>query len=94
VNWAIIKHKHRRGDMTKKSEQEDEFVFQGTLMEGPKIDLIELSGIQLTEEEEEKLWGEWNERNLLMETGVVAEIELYEVDEIPGQSDVWYEYRC
>lgn len=72
----------------------DSFVIQGTLIEGPSVDLIALSGVQLTEGEEEKIWEEISPRTLLVEILDCEEIELEEFDEVPGMSDKVYEYRC
>lgn len=71
-----------------------EFVFKGTLIEGPDIDLVELAGLNLSDEQEFKLWEQITPRDLLVNDLWCEEIELEEQDDIPGMSDSVYEYRC
>ena len=66
--------------------------FGGTLIEGPDLDLLEFSGLELSEDDEERLWGDTNPRDLLMECPSVEEVELEEIDDQPGLSDSEYEY--
>jgi hypothetical protein len=78
-------------------ETSQEFTFTGTLIEGPDIDLIEISGLQLSEDDEELLWSENDRRQFLIDNELCEEIELEgEEDEsdIPGMSDSLYEYCC
>jgi antitoxin component YwqK of YwqJK toxin-antitoxin module len=74
-----------------------EFVFRGSLMDGVEIDLLGLSGLELTDSDVDKIWGDINCSDLLAELDCV-EIDLCEIDEdadeIPGQSDSFYEYQC
>ena len=72
----------------------EDFVILGTLIEGPEIDLIELSGLELTEEEQQRIWDEITPRRILVEDLLCEEIEIEEFDDAPGLSDSVYEYRC
>ena len=71
------------------------FSFSGSLMNGSDIDVAELSGLNLTDEEEETLWWKTNERTLLLKCPCLEEIEVGETD-APLYSDVYYRYeaRC
>ena len=70
------------------------FTFTGTLIEGPDLDLEELSGLALSDAEWEAVWNKINHRDLVLSCPSCMEIELDEVDEIPGQSDSYFEYDC
>ena len=72
----------------------EDFVILGTLIEGPEIDLIELSGLELTEEEQQRIWDEITPRRILVEDLLCEEIEIEEFDDAPGLSDSSYEYLC
>ncbi len=76
-----------------KGHKSKEFIFRGSLIDGLEVDLLELSGLELTYSDVDKIWGDINCRDLLAELDCV-EIELCETDEIPGQSDSYYEYQC
>jgi hypothetical protein len=70
------------------------FVFTGTLMDGPDIDLIEISGLTLSDDELDALWGETTPRGLLMECPSCGERLIDEIDDAPGLSDSYFEYEC
>ena len=70
------------------------FEFTGTLMEGPEIDLIELSGLKITEEQEQQIWDQINSRDLLMSCPCVDEIEEESIDDAPGLSDTYFSYTA
>jgi hypothetical protein len=74
--------------------RDEEFVFTGTLIEGPDIDLVALSGLELSEEDMDRIWDEISPQGLLVDVLNVEEIEAGEIDSIPGMSDSYYEYRC
>ena len=74
--------------------KDEEFVFRGSLINGLEIDLLKLSGIELTLSDVDKIWGDTNERVVVTEELDCEEIDLYESDDMPGQSDSYYEYRC
>ncbi len=69
-----------------------EMTFSGSLMEGPDLDLVAFAGLELSDEEHDRLVENTTDRDLLCECESVQENEMYEVDEIPGMSDVYYEY--
>jgi hypothetical protein len=71
-----------------------EFVFKGTLIEGPEIDLIELSGLNLSDEQTDKLWEQTTPQSLLTDDLGCEEIEVEGQDDIPGMSDSIYQYHC
>jgi hypothetical protein len=68
--------------------------FKGTLVEGPEISLSDLSGLELTYSDSDKIWTNINPRDALEEYLDCEEFELYEIDESPMHSDVYYEYYC
>ena len=72
------------------------FTFTGSLVDGPGIDLLELAGLDLTDEEHDRIWNAISPRDLLVEelSEVCEEIELSEFEGGPGQSDTFYEYHC
>jgi len=70
----------------------EEMTFSGSLMDGPDLDPVTFSGLELSDEESDRLVDETNMRDLLCECESVQEVEKYEVDEITGMSDVYYEY--
>lgn len=72
----------------------DELILTGTLLEGPDVDLIELSGLNLSDEEQDRIWDEISPRNLLVDCLNCEEIEVDEFEGGPGMSDSTYEYRC
>ncbi len=80
------------GDL--EDDKNGEFVFRGSLINGLEIDLLKLSGIELTLSDVDKIWGDTNERVVVTEELDCEEIDLYESDDMPGQSDSYYEYRC
>jgi len=71
--------------------------FKGTFIEGPEVNLLELSGLELTWSDYIKIWKKndsINERDLLIWHLHCEEFELYEIDDSPMHSDVYYEYHC
>jgi hypothetical protein len=72
----------------------DDLVFTGSLIDGPHIDLVGLAGIQLSDDEHDRLWDDTSPRDLLVDILDCEEIELYEIDDMPGRSDRFFEYRC
>jgi hypothetical protein len=70
------------------------FKFEGSLMEGPRLDLLELAGLELTDSERDDIWGETNPRDLLLKCPSVYEMEDYTIDEMPGYSDIYYKYEA
>ena len=69
------------------------FTFTGTLMDGPEIDIFELSGLTLTDEETDKLCWDTNQRAILLECPSLEEIEVDETN-APLYSDVYYRYEA
>jgi hypothetical protein len=72
----------------------DDFCIKGSLIDGLEIDLVALAGLDLTDDERDRLWEAINERDLLTDELLCAEIDLYETDGAPGISDRYVEYRC
>jgi hypothetical protein len=71
--------------------------FKGTLTEGPELNLLELSGLELTWSDYLKIWEKndsINERDLLIWHLDCEEFELNEIDDSPMHSDVYVEYYC
>lgn len=73
---------------------DETFTFRGTLMEGPEINLVELAGLKLTEDQENQLWDVVSRRDLLLSCDCCEEMLLEESDAIPGLSDSYFQYRC
>lgn len=67
--------------------------FTGSLMDGPDFDAIKFSGLELSDDELERLWEEVHPLTLIRECTSVLELDTGEIDEIPGQSDAYFEYR-
>ena len=72
----------------------DGFVFRGSLMEGPDIDLLSLAGLQLTDSEEDSLWSMTNPRDLLLECGCIDETLQREDEERINCADKYFTYRA
>ncbi|MDB4821611.1 hypothetical protein OAH81_01055 [Candidatus Pseudothioglobus singularis] len=71
--------------------------FKGTIIEGPEVNLLKLSGLEITRLDDIKIWEQndsINERDLLIWHLDCEEFELYEIDDSPMHSDVYYEYYC
>lgn len=73
---------------------EDDLIFTGSLIEGLDVDLASLAGLDLTEEQREKIWSEVSQREVLVEHLGCEEIEIARTDSAPGMSDSTFEYRC
>lgn len=73
---------------------DSEFTFSGTLISGPDVDLVALSGLQLSDADEERLWESITRRRLLLDYLLCEEIKLDEIEGGPGNSDSLFEYRC
>lgn len=69
------------------------FLFTGTL-DGPELDLVELSGLSLSHAEITRLWGRTNGNDLLRECTSVRVLKEEEFDGTPGQSDRFFEYEA
>jgi len=73
---------------------DEDFTFTGSLISGPDVDLVELAGLQLTDEEQERLWDQTTPRRVLVDYLLVEEFEIRAIEGGPGNSDSFYEYRC
>lgn len=62
-------------------------------MDGPNIDLFKFAGLADREDVEEATWRFTNWQDLLEECGSATLVEVGEIDEVPGQSDVYYEVQ-
>ena len=67
-------------------------VFRGSVMDGSDVDLVDYCGLPaLTDEQHDAIWGEVNETDLL-ELCDNAEVLFSEgTDDMPGQSDTYYD---
>ena len=86
-----------RNEYSKYIDSANILEFKGTLGEGPEVNLLELSGLELTWLDYKKIWEQddsINQRDLLIWHLDCEEFELYEIDESPMHSDVYYEYYC
>ena len=72
----------------------EDFTFTGSLISGPDVDLLELAGLELTDEEQERLWDQTTPRRVLVDHLLVEEFEIRATEGGPGNSDSLYEYRC
>lgn len=68
--------------------------FTGTLMDGPEVDLVGLSGLILSDEKVDELWAAISPRDLLLEASSVEELEVDEIDGVPGMTDRYFQYIC
>ena len=71
----------------------DTFIFHGSLTDGPEFNLLQFAGLDLTDEEHDRLWDRTNPRDFLLQALDIDEIVLDDFEGGPGQSDVFYEYR-
>lgn len=55
---------------------------------------MDLSGLELTYSDSDKIWTNINPRDALEEYLGCEELLLYEIDDSPMHSDVYYEYYC
>ena len=86
-----------RDEYSKHIDSNNILEFKGTLVEGPEVNLLELSGLELTWLDYKKIWEQddsINQRDLLIWHLDCEEFELYEIDDSPMHSDVYYEYHC
>lgn len=77
-----------------KDDLESNYCFTGALCNGLDVDLVELSGLELSAKEEDVLWGQICGRDLLIWNCEVTEIDELEVDGPPGCSDKYFRYEC
>ncbi len=73
---------------------EEEFVFSGSLLDGLSVDLIDLAGLDLDDDERDRIWERLTPRDVLIEYCDCAEIDIDEFEGGPGMSDRYFEYRC
>lgn len=71
----------------------ERLTFSGRLIEGPNLDLLEIAGLSLSEEDEEYLWGRVSRRDLLLSTSC-EETLVNQIDDAPGLADYYYEYTA
>ena len=69
----------------------EKVIFEGSLMDGVNEDLPTWCGLQLTDEDDEKIWEETNSIDLLMRC---QSINYYEEEgpDIPRFSDTYYKF--
>jgi hypothetical protein len=63
--------------------------FGGSMMDGPDVDVVAWAGVQLTEEEEDRLWSEHSVTDLLEECGGVY-VATEEGPDVPLYSDTFF----
>ena len=69
-----------------------EVVFQGSLMDGVDVDLVQWCGLPpLSDEQNDRLWGEINEQDLIELCASAEILPTGEIDEVAGQSDEYYQ---
>ena len=85
-SWAQLR--------TEERSPNEPLSFTGTQVDGPDVDLVELSGLELSEDEQARLWYHVNARDLLRENPHCEEILLEDFEGGPGQSDAYFEYEC
>lgn len=73
-----------------KDPNEDEPLFGGSYIDGCDVDLVEWCGLELVDEQLDKLWGEINANDLLEEAGACVVIEEAIDDAPPGMNDTYY----
>jgi hypothetical protein len=76
------------------NQSEKPYVFFGSLVDGPNIDLIKTAGLNLSDRDWDQLWGNINPRDLLLECACIEETDVDESDNFPGQSDAFYRYEA
>lgn len=74
--------------------RESEFCITGALCNGLDVNLVQLSGLELTDEEHDFLWNKISERDFLLWHCDLTEIDVFETDGPPGHSDRYFRYEC
>jgi hypothetical protein len=71
-----------------------DLIITGTLIGGPRTNLVALAGLKLSDDAEQRIWERVSPRRLLVDVLGCEEVEVAERDDGPGLSDSVYEYRC
>jgi len=79
LDISLLEHNEKYGDG-----------FAASLMDGPIVDLFEISGFEWTSELNDAVWGKYNWKSLIEECGSVNLIVTGEHDQVPGMSDVFF----
>jgi hypothetical protein len=69
-------------------------LFRGSYMDGCGVDLPTWCGLDLTSEQEDILWNDINEHDLLLIAGGDVDIDEEFDSDHPGQSDTFYSVSC
>lgn len=77
-----------------RSEHLKPFKLTGTLDGPDDFDLASFAGLELTDDQYDKLWSVTNPNAILYECPCVNVIEKSEFEGLPGQSDVFFEYEA
>lgn len=64
--------------------------FGASLMDGPSVSLIGVSGLSRSDQLQDHLWDDHNWQSLLEECHSVSTVEVGQQDDVPGMSDVFY----
>lgn len=67
--------------------------FRASLMNGPDINIFALAGFAGRDDVESAVWEETNWKGLVENCSYATLIEVGDCDEVPGQSDVFYEVQ-
>ncbi|MDC3225021.1 hypothetical protein OAU26_08810 [Mariniblastus sp.] len=68
---------------------DDDDTITGSYVNGCDVNLISLCGLDLSDDQNDALWGNINEHDLLEAAGANLELEMDE-DGMPSMSDVYY----
>ena len=69
-------------------------VFTGSYIDGCKVDLPTWAGVELTDDQHDRLWSDINETDLIEEAGGFVEIDEAIEDAPPGMNDTYYSVYC
>jgi hypothetical protein len=72
----------------------EEHIFNGSYIDGCNVDIPKWCGLILTPEQEEKLWEDINETDLLEGAGGYVDITRQDDGNVPGMDDTYYSVSC
>lgn len=69
-------------------------VFEGSYIDGCSVNIVSWCGLELTDEQHDKLVNASNETDLLEAAGADVQIDCAAEDLPPGMNDTWYSVNC
>jgi hypothetical protein len=69
-------------------------LFRGSYIDGCGVNLVDWCGLKLTNDQDNKLWGQINDTDLIERAGGFVDIEEQIDDAPPGMNDTYYSVTC